>query len=91
MFYELWDIESGNIVNTYDTKEEALTVVRGLLALNGPEYADALSLSFEDNDEESTLVAEGPDLAQRAASAEQVRHSRVDETDTSDLGRRRAG
>ena len=91
MFYELWDVESGNIINTYESEAQALAVVRGLLALNGPEYADALSLSFEDDDEESTLVAEGSELAQRAASAEQAPHSRVDEPDTPSLGRRRAG
>ena len=31
MFYELWDVRSGNIINTYDTDDEALRVVRDLL------------------------------------------------------------
>jgi hypothetical protein len=66
MFYELWDVRSGNIINTYDTEAEALGVVRHLVVLNGPEYARALSLSFEDDDENTTLIAKGTALAQRA-------------------------
>ena len=66
MFYELWDIRSGNIVNTYDTEDEALRVVRDLLALNGPEYGRALTLCFEDDDENTTLIAKGPELVLRA-------------------------
>ena len=38
MFYELWDVRSGNIINTYDTEAEALDVVRQLVALNGLDY-----------------------------------------------------
>ena len=66
MFYELWDVRSGNIINTYDTEDEALQVVRTLLSLNGAEYGAALSLSFEDDDENTTLVAKGLALTQRA-------------------------
>jgi len=66
MFSELWDVRSGNIINTYDTETEALDVVRYLVALNGLEYAGALSLSFEDDAENTTLVAKGTALAQRA-------------------------
>ena len=66
MFYELWDVRSGNIINTYDTEDEALRVVRDLLALNGPDYGSVLSLSFEDDDENTTLIAKGTALAQRA-------------------------
>jgi hypothetical protein len=66
MFYELWDVEDGNIVNTYDTEADALAAVRALLDLNGREYARALSLMFEDDDETTTLVAKGLALAERA-------------------------
>ncbi len=69
MFYELWDVQSGNIINTYDTEEQALNVVRELLNLNGSEYAAALSLAFEDDDEATTLIAEGAKLAERAWAA----------------------
>jgi len=66
MFYELWDVRSGNIINTYDTEADALTVVRDLLALNGLDYARCLSLSVEDDDEDVSLIAKGTALAQRA-------------------------
>jgi len=71
MFYELWDIQSGNIINTYDTEDEALVVARNLLALNGPEYVRSLSLAFEDDDENITLVAKGAVLAERAHAGAQ--------------------
>jgi hypothetical protein len=69
MFYELWDVQSGNIINTYETEEQALVVVRGLLDLNGTDYARALSLSFEDDNEDTTVIAEGMALAARAGAA----------------------
>jgi len=67
MTYDLWDVESGNIVNTFETEGEALHVVRTLLDLNGPEYARSLSLGIEDDDGSMRIVAEGVDLATRAA------------------------
>jgi hypothetical protein len=69
MFYELWDLRSGNIINTYETEELALAVVRGLLDLNGADFAHGLSLSFEDDEEETTVVAEGAVLVERARAA----------------------
>ena len=66
MTYDLWDVESGNIVNTFETEREALDVVRTLLDLNGPEYARSLSLGFEGDDGSMRIIAEGEDLASRA-------------------------
>ena len=69
MAYDLWDIESGNIVNTFETEREALAVVRTLLDLNGPEYAQALSLGFEDDDGSMRIVAEGNHLTSLLAES----------------------
>jgi len=69
MFYELWNLKSGNIVNTYDTEDQVLRAVRDLHALNGPELARSLSLTVEDDDEETTLVAKGDELLRRAQAA----------------------
>jgi hypothetical protein len=69
MTYDLWDVESGNIVNTFETEHEALPVVRTLLDLNGPEHAQSLSLGCEGDDGSMRIVAEGGDLAARAAMA----------------------
>jgi hypothetical protein len=66
--YDLWDIESGNIINTYRTEAEALAAVRDLLAVNDPSYAEALSLGFEQGDQQE-LIAEGAALAARAWAA----------------------
>lgn len=73
MTYDLWDVESGNIVNTFETEREALDVVRTLLDLNGPEYALALSLGFEGEDGSMRIIAEGDDLAARAAKSSTTR------------------
>jgi len=66
MTYDLWDVESGNIVNTFETEREALSVVRTLLDLNGLEYARCLSLGVEGDDGSMRIIAEGHDLAARA-------------------------
>ncbi len=66
MIYDLWDVESGNIVNTYETERDARTVVRQLLELNGRQYAQALSLGFENDDGSMGIVAEGEQLLARA-------------------------
>lgn len=80
MTYDLWDVESGNIVNTFDTEHEALVAVRTLLALNGQKYAQALSLGSENDDGAMCIIAEGVTLAQlaaqAAASAQDVRTAR---------------
>ena len=67
MFYELWDVRSGNVINTYDTEYEALAMVRALVAANGPDYAHALSLSAEEDEETTTPIATGIELLQRAS------------------------
>jgi hypothetical protein len=67
-WYELWDVDSGNIVGTFETERDALTEVRGLLEVNGPEYAVdlALALRREDGGEP---IADGTALAHRAQTA----------------------
>lgn len=69
MSYELWDVESGNIIKTYASEDEALVVVRNLVALNGPKYARALVLTFEDDNEDTSLVAKGMALSEHAQAA----------------------
>ncbi len=58
MHYELWDVQTGNIINTYRTEAAALAVVRELLDANGQAYGEALALGRAD-DRGKTLVAEG--------------------------------
>jgi hypothetical protein len=69
MYFELWNVESGNIINSYDTQERALEVVRGLLEANSPAYAEALALSCHDESGDVCVVAEGTALAALAQKA----------------------
>ena len=66
MFCELWDLHSGNIVGDFDSEEDALQVVRDLLEVNEPDFADALSLGRNDDDGAFAIVAEGAALAELA-------------------------
>lgn len=67
-FYELWDTESGNLINTYNTEEAALAIVRDLIALNGFSYAEFLALGRQSSSGEIEMVAEGSALVARAGS-----------------------
>ena len=68
-FYSLWDIETGNSLGTYETKEEVLTVVRELLLANGQGFADALDLGYHDQLGRERTVASGAELAKLAETA----------------------
>jgi hypothetical protein len=64
--FDLWDVETGNMIGTFEREEDALSVVRDLLSLNGEAYADALDLGWVETDGHSRTVAAGQDLARRA-------------------------
>jgi hypothetical protein len=66
MHWELWDTESGNIVNTYPTRDAALTVVREALRRHGRIYVQHWSLAPDDDSDGSISVIEGDDLADEA-------------------------
>ncbi len=67
MAFELWDIESRNIVGDYATEAEALALVRDLVCREGPGAVETLLLAFEDETGRTTPVAAGIELAERAA------------------------
>lgn len=70
MYYELWDFETRNRIGTYQSKDEALALVRDLLATNFPRYPDALALlGYEVDYADAEVVAEGRDLADLARRA----------------------
>ncbi len=66
MSYELWDTETRNLVETFDTEDEALAAVRELVAVNADVYPAALALALEDDEGETTVIARGQQLAARA-------------------------
>ena len=62
MAYELWDTETRNIVDTFESEREAREAARELIALNPQAYPGALALVFEDEKGETARVATGDDL-----------------------------
>ena len=60
--YELWDIQTGNIVGSFATEDEGIEVVRTLLDSYGRAYAADLSLSRRDDDGVARVVAMGDQL-----------------------------
>jgi len=76
MFFELLDVETGNLIGTYETEEEALAVVRRAARLNGPSYVSALALGYEDQDGEGAQLAAGADLLDRAYASDPGKVSR---------------
>lgn len=69
MHYELWDKETGNLVDTFDTEQEALRAVQEVIETQGIAAAKALLLGVEDDVGRSTLLAEGSALIERAQVA----------------------
>ena len=62
MFFEVWDNVSGNMVATWDTKEEALAALRYALAEHGPEYVEALYFGQGNARGGGKAIAEGKAL-----------------------------
>jgi len=71
MHWELWALNSGNLIRDYDSEVEALATVRDLLADGWNADDLGLGLEFDENDEgdDESLppVVHGAELAARAA------------------------
>ena len=66
MTYTLMDTDTGNLIGTYATEQEALILIQGAIVAYGPEYAESLVLGREDAEGHTMLIAEGEGLAKRA-------------------------
>lgn len=66
MIYELWDIESGNLVGAYETEAEALATVREVIDLPEGSYTEALALVRDDDQADVETLAAGAALVARA-------------------------
>jgi len=69
MTYELWDIETGNLVEAFADEAAALSATRELIALNADVYPAMLTLLAVDERGELATVATGADLGALVASA----------------------
>ena len=72
--YEVWDYESRNLVNGFETEDAAVAFLGRQFELNGPEGVRELAIVCQEPDEsgeyEPRLVLEGPEfLARKARSA----------------------
>jgi hypothetical protein len=68
-FYEVWDLETSNLINSFDTEQAALEFLRRLFDLNGLDGVRDLAIMRQTLDAsgeyEPTLVLEGPALLTR--------------------------
>lgn len=63
MTYTLIDTDTGNLIGTYATEQEALTLIQSAIGAHGTEYADPLALGQEDTDGHAMVIAEGHTFA----------------------------
>jgi hypothetical protein len=68
MKYELWDHESKNLLGVYRTERAALLTVLEAIQDHGRDSAEvsSLMLGYNDGQGGGRVIAEGPDLANRA-------------------------
>jgi hypothetical protein len=77
MSYELWDTETGNLVEAFEDERSALAATRELIAVNVGVYPAMLTLLAVNDRGDLSTVAAGDDLRALAASVadENVRRS----------------
>jgi hypothetical protein len=67
--WELWDVGTGNIINTYPTEQAALALVRRALDRHGRHYLANWALGRAADDDEPDSVIEGDALVDRAIAS----------------------
>jgi hypothetical protein len=63
--YELWEITTGNLMDSFESSEEALSVVAEAIHKYGASYVDSIMLVYGSG-EESKEIASGKNLFERA-------------------------
>lgn len=69
MICVLWDTDTNNIIRTYENERKALALVQRAIDRNGSEYSNSIALASEDDDGNTTFIAMGQELAERARMA----------------------
>jgi hypothetical protein len=88
--FELWNVESGNLLGSFATEETALVAVREAIQRNGESYAEALALGREGSRGQSMVVASGRQLVDRVTQWERQHADARLPTGTSVRERRRS-
>jgi hypothetical protein len=65
MAYEVWEMQTGNLVASFSHEAEALALVRDAVEAHGEAYAQNLALVREEEDGQTTTVATADELLQR--------------------------
>ena len=68
MSYLLWDTDSGNVVDSFTSENDALEEVRVTVKEFGHAFAATLALSGRDSSGHRFVVAAGQELIDRAMS-----------------------
>jgi hypothetical protein len=64
--FELWDVDAGNLIGTFETRDAALAIVRDLIRLNGSEYAESLELGSQPATGDFEVLGTGLELSRLA-------------------------
>jgi hypothetical protein len=70
MFYALWDLETGNLVQEFPTELDVLDAIRAAIVRYGRPYAETFAVLREDRYGRSRLIAEGAGLVDLALRTE---------------------
>ena len=69
MAYEIWEMRTGNLVASFSTERDALTLVRDAVNAHGDAYVESLALVYEGDDGSTTTVTTSYALIERAQVA----------------------
>ena len=69
MAYEIWEVQTGNLVASFGHERDALALVRDAVKAHGEAYVGSLALVHEDESGNSTTVATSHELLERASVA----------------------
>ena len=66
MVFQLWELESANLIADYDSEEAALDLVRTAVRRHGRDYVLSWELAVAPEDGDAETLACGEELIQRA-------------------------
>ncbi len=65
MTYEIWEMQTGNLVASFGREQDALALVRDAVAAHGEAYVRSLALVREEEGGHATTVAAADQLLER--------------------------
>jgi len=68
VIFELWDLDSGNLMGSFSSESEALELLRNAIEAYGVSYVGSVALGRRDAEGKVESIAEGSALAGRVVS-----------------------